>query len=45
MKPTYQACIEKGMEHAAAAAAERALGGAGGAGGAAPAANGKHKVL
>ncbi|XP_053613565.1 atlastin isoform X1 [Plodia interpunctella] len=37
MKPMYQACLEKGMQHAAAAAAERAL--------AAPAANGKLKQL
>ncbi|XP_047033679.1 atlastin isoform X3 [Helicoverpa zea] len=40
MKPMYQTCIEKGMEHAAAAAAERALGPP-----APPAANGKHKLL
>ncbi|XP_049878146.1 atlastin isoform X1 [Pectinophora gossypiella] len=38
MKPMYQACLEKGMEHAAAAAAERALGPSG-------APNGKHKLL
>lgn len=37
MKPMYQMCLEKGMEHAAAAAAERALG--------PPSANGKHKTL
>ncbi|XP_026743061.1 atlastin-like isoform X2 [Trichoplusia ni] len=41
MKPMYQTCIEKGMEQAAAVAAERALGG----GGAPHAANGKHKLL
>lgn len=38
MKPMYQAGLEKGMEHAAAAAAERALGPK-------PTANGKHKTL
>ncbi|XP_026332846.1 atlastin [Hyposmocoma kahamanoa] len=37
MKPMYQMCLEKGMEHAAAAAAERALG--------PPSSNGKHKAL
>ncbi|XP_048486176.1 atlastin isoform X2 [Plutella xylostella] len=37
MKPMYQACLEKSLEHAAAAAAERALG--------PPTANGKHKQL
>nr|XP_021191931.2 atlastin isoform X4 [Helicoverpa armigera] len=41
MKPMYQTCIEKGMEHAAAAAAERALGPPTPP----PAANGKHKLL
>ncbi|XP_034833981.1 atlastin isoform X3 [Maniola hyperantus] len=39
MKPVYQAGIEKGMEHAAAAAAERAMGPS------TPNANGKHKHL
>ncbi|KAJ2938556.1 hypothetical protein O0L34_g13052 [Tuta absoluta] len=39
MKPVYQTCIEKGMEHAAHAAAERALGPP------SPTANGKHKQL
>ncbi|CAG9565756.1 unnamed protein product [Danaus chrysippus] len=39
MKPVYQAGIEKGMEHAAAAAAERALGPS------TPNANGKYKQL
>ncbi|XP_063831178.1 atlastin-like [Ostrinia nubilalis] len=39
MKPVYQSCLEKGMEHAAAAAAERTFGPA------TPTANGKHKHL
>lgn len=39
MKPVYQAGLEKGMEHAAAAAAERAMGPS------TPNANGKHKQL
>lgn len=42
MKPVYQSCLEKGMEHAAAAAADRALGPAAPP---APAHNGKHKQL
>lgn len=41
MKPMYQTCIEKGMEHAAAVAAERALGPPTPP----PASNGKHKLL
>ncbi|XP_028171836.1 atlastin isoform X3 [Ostrinia furnacalis] len=39
MKPVYQSCLEKGMEHAAAAAAERTFGPP------TPTANGKHKHL
>ncbi|KAL4710857.1 hypothetical protein ACJJTC_012949 [Scirpophaga incertulas] len=38
MKPVYQSCLEKGMEQAAAAAAERALP-------TTPTVNGKHKAL
>ncbi|XP_059048481.1 atlastin isoform X2 [Achroia grisella] len=42
MKPMYQACLEKGMERAAAAAAERALGPPTPT---TPTINGKHKQL
>lgn len=39
MKPVYQTCLEKGIEHAAAAAADRAMGPS------TPTTNGKHKKL
>ncbi|XP_045537707.1 atlastin isoform X1 [Papilio machaon] len=43
MKPAYQTCLEKGMEHAAAVAAERTLGPSSAP--TTPSVNGKHKHL